>query len=266
MKTTLLLLTLVLAGGCASGGGSGSGSPGPATDPATQPLRPGYEPSACGTLYGYPVQCVPSQRAAIDAAMSQAENGSMPSAETFEALGMYPPPGAQRTSTSPARIDLKSSEFGGFNYQSFGVWESQVTSNLNNYSNGQVTPAAAVPGSGTASFTGKLLGVYVSPAGTQEARANVRVDADFSSRSLAFTSGNTSLQSGAMPYLDLKGTLTYAPGSASFTGTVKNAGGSMSGSSHGTFYGPKAEELGGVFDLASPRGVERFSGAYGAKR
>ena len=45
-----------------------------------------------------------------------------------------------------------------------------------------------------------------------------------------------------------------------------NAAGTMSGASKGKFYGPKAEELGGVFVVKSPSTVETFTGAYGAKR
>jgi hypothetical protein len=40
----------------------------------------------------------------------------------------------------------------------------------------------------------------------------------------------------------------------------------MSGTSNGQFYGPAAQELGGVFALKSATTVETFVGAYGAKR
>jgi hypothetical protein len=40
----------------------------------------------------------------------------------------------------------------------------------------------------------------------------------------------------------------------------------MSGPSQGAFYGPSAQELGGVFALKAPGTVEAFTGAYGAKR
>src|SRR5437868_4956987 len=64
MKTqrdfAIAVAVAALLSGCASGGGSsGSGSGSPQPDPALAPLRPGYEPSPCGTLYGYPVPCQP---------------------------------------------------------------------------------------------------------------------------------------------------------------------------------------------------------------
>ena len=80
------------------------------------------------------------------------------------------------------------------------------------------------------------------------------------------TTRNPGSSSAAAPQLDLSGTLSYGPGSARFSGTLANAGGTMSGASQGQFYGPAAQELGGVFGLKAATGVETFVGAYGAKR
>jgi hypothetical protein len=162
----------------------------------------------------------------------------------------------------------------GWNYQSFGVWDGPNTDwrSFAASSYGAVTPGAAVPSTGSATFTGKLGGMYVSPAGQGSfAAAEVAVAADFSRRSLAFSSSGTTLiqdlsRARAAPGLDLSGTLTYAPGSGSFSGTLTNAGGTMSGSSQGRFYGPAAQELGGVLSVRSASTVETFTGAYGAKR
>ena len=70
----------------------------------------------------------------------------------------------------------------------------------------------------------------------------------------------------AAPNLNLSGTLTYSPASNTFGGTLTNASGSMSGTSTGRYYGPAAQELGGVFTLKSPTSAEMFVGGYGAKR
>ena len=66
------------------------------------------------------------------------------------------------------------------------------------------------------------------------------------------------------PNLDLRGTL--APGGAYISGTLTNAGGTMSGKSDARYYGPNGQELGGVFTLRSATTVETYTGAYGAKR
>lgn len=162
----------------------------------------------------------------------------------------------------------------GWNYQSFGIWNTQTMTggSITSSSFGAATPASAVPSTGTASFVGKLGGIYVSPAGEASmASADVRVNADFGNRSLSFASQGTRLTqdlkgSTAAPQLNLGGTLTYSPATSTFTGTLKNAGGTMSGSSTGRYYGPAAQELGGVFTVQSANTAETFTGAYGGRR
>jgi hypothetical protein len=163
----------------------------------------------------------------------------------------------------------------GWDYQSFGVWDSsdsKTTGAIRATSFGAATPASAIPTVGNATFSGKLAGLYMSPGGQGSmASADLTVSANFASRTLGFASGGTTLTrdlktaTGA-PNLDLSGTLTYAPGSNTFTGTLATAGGTMSGSSKGRFYGPAAQELGGVFRVKAATGGEAFTGAYGAKR
>ena len=162
----------------------------------------------------------------------------------------------------------------GWNYQSFGVWNTQgmAAGRINSLSFGSVTPASAVPSSGTASFVGKLGGIYVSPSGDASmASADVRVSADFGNRSLGFASSGTrltqDLKAGTpAPHLDLAGTLTYSPAANSFAGTLRNAGATMSGSTAGRYYGPAAQELGGVLSLKAANTPETLTGGYGAKR
>jgi hypothetical protein len=161
----------------------------------------------------------------------------------------------------------------GWEYQSFGAWNSHhIEGQLGASSFGSPTPAAAVPASGAASFKGTLAGFYVSPTGQPSvAAASVTVNADFTTRSLDFASSGTRLSrdlvsGAATPHLDLSGTLIYAPGTGVFSGTLKNAGGTMQGRTTGQFHGPSAQELGGVFAVKSPAGNETFTGAYGAKR
>jgi hypothetical protein len=112
----------------------------------------------------------------------------------------------------------------------------------------------------------------MSPGGQGSlAAAEVSVTADFGTRSLAFATSNTTLTrdlqtSSAAPGLNLTGSLTYAPGSGNFTGTLVSAGGTMAGPTNGRFYGPAAQELGGVFVVKAADGPESLTGAYGAKR
>lgn len=166
--------------------------------------------------------------------------------------------------------------FAGWDYQSFGVWNYVINNGpdwgVESVSFGVATLGSAVPSSGAATFTGKLGGLYFSPTSEGSvAAANLTVNVDFGARSLSFASSGTrltrDLASGtAAPGLDLSGTLTYLPSTSAFTGTLTSAGGTLAGATHGQFYGPAAQELGGAFAVKSSTTVETFTGAYGAKR
>lgn len=159
----------------------------------------------------------------------------------------------------------------GYEYQSFGIWETQVTSTDavgGVFSVGAPTAGSAIPTTGAASFAGNLAGSYIDPDGLLWfAFAEVSVDANFVTRTLSFNSELTSITDLlttdiARPDLNLSGALTYQPGVNAFTGPVTSGGG-LTGSSTGQFYGPSAQELGGVFFLRGS-GVESYGGAYGA--
>lgn len=189
---------------------------------------------------------------------------------------------ASNTNTSSVAI-IADPVILGYEYQNFGIWETDVTSietAAGTFSAGAPTAGSNIPTTSTATFTGDLAGLYVDPAGIGFfAFGVVNVDADFAGRTLAFSTTSTVIITRDLttetlrPDLNLAGTLTYAPGTNSFTGTVDSAGSlissRLSGSSTGQFYGPSAQELGGVFFLEDKNdlnSVETYSGAYGASR
>jgi hypothetical protein len=169
----------------------------------------------------------------------------------------------------------------GYDYQTFGVWESTATDTVGYFSVGVPTVGSNIPTTSTATFTGSLAGFYFDPDGLGFfAFGDVNVTADFASRTLVFGTENTVIRPDLLTAgnaisrndLNLSGTLSYASGTNSFSGSVESAGSlisnSLTGSSSGQFYGPNAEELGGVFfvqDLSDPTSLESYSGAYGAK-
>ena len=287
------LFILSCLAGCASGGGSGSGGSGPSTQPPPQTSAS----APCGTINGRPVECVPNMRTIIDQQMAEyeAELRKMP-VDLFVAYYGYTPYWAtgsgysSSVGTSDASTGYVRGDFAyeldpaatvtsvqvapaaaalGHQYQSFGVWNERVDAfrgQITVWSQGQPTPAQGIPASGSATFEGRLSGAYVSANGVGgTAASDLKVSADFGARSLGFASSGTTVNGVAAPNLDLRGTLSYAPGQGRFAGSVANASGSLRGSTNGQFYGPRAEELGGVF-AATGAGAERFVGAYGAKR
>lgn len=162
-----------------------------------------------------------------------------------------------------------------WDYQSFGVWESGLDSlTAGTYSVMSVgAPTTNVPTTGTATFLGDVVGAYVNSGGKGYAvMADLTVQANFTTQTLALSTTNTRISSDWSAFhaptvnLELSGTLQYAAGTNSFTGELTT--GNLTGTSTGTFYGPGAVELGGVFSLrpSDLTSVETYSGAYGAKQ
>lgn len=162
----------------------------------------------------------------------------------------------------------------GLNYQTFGVWVTGLVTTSGRVgaaSVGMPTNAASVPSSGLASFIGGSVGSYIDASGERFiVAADSLINADFSTRSLVFTTSNSEAISlinatdSSRPDLNLSGTLAYAAGSNSFSGSVSTVS-ALTGSASGNFYGPTAQEAGGVFAVTGS-GIEDYRGSFGAVR
>ena len=159
-----------------------------------------------------------------------------------------------------------------WDYQSFGVWITGAgtgSGSAGAVSVGAQTAGSAIPTTGSATFTGLLGGTYLDPAGVEHlVGANLSVNANFAGRSLALSSSmTTDLSTGAvMPGLDLTGSLSYNAQSSTLIGTLSAANGRLSGPGTGYFFGPAAQEIGGIFSLSATSGLERFGGGFGGRR
>jgi hypothetical protein len=160
----------------------------------------------------------------------------------------------------------------GWNYQSFGVWGTDMgpsTWMLGVVSAGTATSPQALPTTGGAHFNGRAVGMYIDPAGTAYAtNAKIEANVSFQARSITFwTFDSRTIKNGvetANGALNFAGTLSYAPGVNSFSGSVSTSDNQMSGQAAGRFYGPVGQEMGGVYSL-SGSGVSRMLGGFGAK-
>jgi transferrin binding protein len=164
----------------------------------------------------------------------------------------------------------------GWTYQSFGVWMTDVSPGsfqAGAFSAGAVTPGSAVPTVGSATFSGQAGGFYFDGAGARFATdAQMSAVTDFANRKIQFSTTGTlltdtrTLAQTSSSGLDLRGNWSYAPGSSQFSGGVNTADGNLTGSASGRFYGPSAQEIGGVYGLGSPTGASRMIGGFGGKR
>jgi hypothetical protein len=164
-----------------------------------------------------------------------------------------------------------------WNYQTFGVWLNQAgptTFNAGAMSAGAVTPGTAVPTVGVGIiFNGFANGFYVDPGRTPHSTAaGMQALVDFENRNINFSTFLTqrgNLNNGIIvgdSSLNLSGTLSYSAGQSRFTGSVSNAGPAptMTGTADGRFYGPAAQEMGGVYNLNGVGG--KMIGGFGGKR
>jgi hypothetical protein len=164
----------------------------------------------------------------------------------------------------------------GWDYQTFGVWETGLDTTQGTFGAFSVgaTAGTAIPTTGTATFIGEVAGSYVpgTPGVGYAVLADLTINADFANRSLVLHTTNSVTSPDWTTFtpnsgLDLSGNLSYEPGTNSFTGTVTTDSTlNLTGSSTGQFYGPNAEELGGVFFLQGTTVGETYTGAYGASK
>ena len=161
----------------------------------------------------------------------------------------------------------------GFEYQTFGIWsktESGTTASWGAASFGRRTAAANMPSGGAATYEADALGLAVDGSRPYLTTSNIEIttanyaDVDITS-SNTYRTQITSDGSPQVPErdssLDFQGT-----GSVSGSGFSINIqdNGSRRGEAVGSFYGPRAEEVGGTYNIRS--GNFSHIGAFGGIR
>ena len=154
-----------------------------------------------------------------------------------------------------------------FAHQTFGAWISGLTfgqGSVGAGSFGTRTGGDRVPVGTTATYTGASSGFAEVDGEVGLSIATVRLVTDF--ETVVFLTDNTrivdvvSLAESSAPQLNLSGVLSID--GASFSGPVASAG--SAGTAEGAFFGPNAEEAGGLFWTEGPN--VRYMGAFGASR
>jgi transferrin binding protein len=162
----------------------------------------------------------------------------------------------------------------GWNYQTFGVWEHPISSTAfqaGAISAGTVTPASGLPTIGSATFIGLANAFYVNAGTPFFVSAQMSAMATWTATpSIAFSTSGTQtvdLNSGAAsiaPQLNLNGTLIYNASVNRFSGGVSAPAVGMNGTATGRFYGPAAQEIGGVFSLTGSG--QTMLGGFGGRQ
>ena len=165
-----------------------------------------------------------------------------------------------------------------WDYQTMATWvrtdESEGKGRLGAISVGNHTANASIPITSSATFSGKAEGIYLDDAHNfHGVSADAALTADFVNKTVSFATSNSKIYD--LDYkiadqsksdLDLTGTFSYSSaGNNLKASSLTSTSGWTGGTASAKFYGPNAEEIGGVFSIRGP-GKEAYEGAFGAKQ
>jgi hypothetical protein len=154
----------------------------------------------------------------------------------------------------------------GLSYSTYGLWaQNNGASGLfGAIDAGIQTAASSMPRSGSATYNGQTIGAAASGSAAYALTGNVNLAANFANNTI-----NTTISG-----IQLENTATHAVSSVmnvSGTGAISGnhyagtlAGGTLSGNSVGSFYGPAAQETAGAWRVSG--GGLTAIGSYGAKQ
>ena len=167
-------------------------------------------------------------------------------------------------------------DFRHLDYTAFGVWS--YDGNRTAWVTGYRTPTAAIPATGSASYSGSAYGTVMTTAGgTTPAKlaGDASVTVNFGSGAVTgLMTHMTATASGGVAMAWNDASLTATLSSGYFNGTTAvtttpqgdySLVGSGKGSVSGTFYGPTAEEVGATWNMSDLAGG-RAVGVIGAKK
>lgn len=149
----------------------------------------------------------------------------------------------------------------------YGIWGASDMTGLagpaGTFAFGNLSPAASVPATGSATFNGTTIGAGAGNAVIYALQGDAQITANFATQSVTASLTNLKTEniltkaSASLP--DLSGTSAIS-GNA-YAGTI--AGGGLNGTINGNFYGSAAQETAGVWQASG--GGNAWIGSFGAK-
>ena len=177
---------------------------------------------------------------------------------------------------------FRSPAAAGWSYQTFGYFFGSANNGFLDRSRdafvgyqsiGRQTMPSEMPTTGSAEYNGISHGYY---NGNQITALN-KLHADFGKRNISYetteasqlhTFEGTDHVIEDKPNFNLSGSASWAAKTSDFQGDIRTAEG-LAGKWQGRFYGPNADEVGGIFGLqgtASDGSAVQYVGGFGAKR
>ena len=159
------------------------------------------------------------------------------------------------------------------NYVTYGKWVVPQSAPIHFADNyvvfGQMTPASAVPRSGSASYKAIVDGTYQKGAATYRLGGNATFAANFGTgiMGLSVTPVGTAAKGSRLTFGTLSGSGYIGYDSSSFGATSRTRAADGTKTlfrATGNFYGPGAQEIGGVFTLSQTLGTTQVGEGGGA--
>jgi transferrin binding protein len=252
---------------CSSGGGGSSIVPQPAAQalpPAMrsqtyQALGVHYDTQATTGFSGAGPATVTTSAAGTSFQLTVNDFVDSGAQVSFNQTLTLPPPGSSVSGALNWPTQNAS-----LSHMAYGEWNANTTGLQNSpvggfFAFGNATPGASIPTTGSATYTGRWQGLSNGIASTR-IDGPITGSALFSNR----TVGLSALDSAGL--LRFSGTLSYAAGVNSLSGPISNGSGNLTGSATAQFFGPNAQELGGVFRLINGGGTPQLIGSFGMKQ
>ena len=156
------------------------------------------------------------------------------------------------------------SALGNYDYLSWGKWNDGAGVADTIYTNsawiaGSLTPAADIPVTGSASYSGHVVGKLSEGGDISSIGGTTALTANFSGRSLTGTFDMTK-NNAAWKTANLAA--TWGAGTGNIAGTLATTDTAMSGAVNGNFFGPAANQVGGAWNLSNAGGVDKAAGVF----
>jgi hypothetical protein len=273
LPISLACIAALLISGCATGGGSP-----PPVPQLLQPALRGQTYEAMATTYRVPSD--PFGYTSIRDLGPDTTITTAPGGETLHfSVNEMTDGGSPVIFNGTLTLPPEGSEFApGLHYptanrslshMAFGEWNQTLSGVTTGgfFAFGNATPGPAIPATGSATYAGSFTGMVWGLLGGNRINGSLSATANFDTQSVSIQGTPVS---GSSSYT-FSGVLSYLPGTNALSGALFTTGGHF-GSAHARFFGPTAEELGGVFRVTRPVciftciGNEVYMGSFGARR
>jgi hypothetical protein len=153
---------------------------------------------------------------------------------------------------------------GNYDYLSWGRWNDAAGVADTIYTNsawiaGSLTPAADIPVTGSASYSGRVLGKLNEGGAISNIGGTTVLTASFAGNMLT---GTFELTKNNAAWKTANVNAGWGAGTGNIAGTLNTTDAAMSGAVNGNFFGPAANQVGGAWNLSNAGGTDKAAGVF----